>query len=148
MKLKMMIGSLAGFLLFGGVVGASSFSDDSNKYDDKFTKKEYTVTVNENKVSDDDDHFDDKYYDDHHYDDSYYKHHSSHSQIQNQKAKISLADAIAIATKNSKGKVDKAKLDDNSHYEIEIKTGSYEIEYKIDAYTGKVIKKEVEKYDD
>jgi uncharacterized membrane protein YkoI len=55
--------------------------------------------------------------------------------------------AIEIATKESPGKVEDLELDDGA-YEIEIKDGTHEYEYKIDARTGKILEKEIDRDDD
>ncbi|WP_053360507.1 PepSY domain-containing protein [Bacillus sp. FJAT-27251] len=55
--------------------------------------------------------------------------------------------AIEIATKESPGKVEDLELDDGA-YEIEIKDGTHEYEYKIDAKTGMIIEKEIDRDDD
>ena len=58
------------------------------------------------------------------------------------KAKISLEEAISIATKDSPGKVIETDFDsDDKEYEIEIKTNDAEIEITIDATVGKSLKK-------
>lgn len=65
------------------------------------------------------------------------------------KEKISMDEAIAIATKEFPGKVVEAEYDrDDAEYEIEIKTKNMEAEMTIDAYTGKIKEKEIEREDD
>lgn len=71
----------------------------------------------------------------------------SKSSVGKNNKMISSEEAIAIATTDTQGKVVKVELDD-SHYEIEIKTGTYEIEYKIDSVTGAILEKEVDREDD
>lgn len=59
--------------------------------------------------------------------------------------------AIAIATKKAKGTVTKAKLDHDDgrkHYDIEIKDGTYEYDFEIDATTGQIIEFDKERDDD
>ena len=59
--------------------------------------------------------------------------------------------AIAIATKKAKGTVTKAKLDDDDgrkHYDIEIKDGTYEYDFEIDAITGEILEFDKERDDD
>jgi uncharacterized membrane protein YkoI len=72
---------------------------------------------------------------------------SNHRTKASGKAYISSEKAVEIATKESPGKVTDLELDDGS-YEIEIKDGSYEYEYKIDARTGKILEKEIDRDDD
>ncbi|KKK39389.1 hypothetical protein WQ57_03955 [Mesobacillus campisalis] len=60
---------------------------------------------------------------------------------------LSSEKAIEIATKESRGKVEDLELDDGV-YEIEIKDGTHEYEYKIDAKTGKILEKEIDRDDD
>jgi uncharacterized membrane protein YkoI len=62
-------------------------------------------------------------------------------------AYISSETAIEIAIKESPGKVTDLELDDGA-YEIEIKDGSHEYEYKIDARTGELLEKEIDRDDD
>lgn len=64
------------------------------------------------------------------------------------KKKISKQDAINIATKNAPGKVTEVDYDDDGYYEIEVKSGNTEIEFKISAYDGEIIEKDVERDDD
>ncbi|MFD1706418.1 PepSY domain-containing protein [Siminovitchia sediminis] len=60
---------------------------------------------------------------------------------------ISLEEAVETALKDTPGEVKEAEYDDG-HYEIEIKTGKNEVEIKIDANSGKIIGKEVDRKDD
>ncbi|UWS61865.1 PepSY domain-containing protein [Bacillus paralicheniformis] len=55
--------------------------------------------------------------------------------------------AIAIALQDTPGKVIEADSDKNV-YEIEIRSGNRDIEYKIDKYTGKIVDKDVDNDDD
>ncbi|HLU22385.1 MAG TPA: PepSY domain-containing protein [Bacillaceae bacterium] len=64
------------------------------------------------------------------------------------KKKISKQDAINIATKNAPGKVTEVDYDDDGYYEIEVKSGNTEVEFKISAYDGEIIEKDVERDDD
>lgn len=60
--------------------------------------------------------------------------------------KIGIARAKQIALNSVKGKIRKAKLDkEDNIYEIEIIKGKYEYEFDINAYTGKILKKDKEK---
>lgn len=64
---------------------------------------------------------------------------------------ITKDEAIAIAMKQAKGTVTKAKLDDDDggkHYDIEIKDGTYEYDFEIDAITGKILELEKDRNDD
>ncbi|MGE7918743.1 PepSY domain-containing protein [Viridibacillus sp. NPDC093762] len=64
----------------------------------------------------------------------------------NNKKVIGLAKAKEIALKSVKGSVKKAKLDrEDGIYEIEIIRAGYEYDFDINAYTGKIVKKEKEK---
>jgi uncharacterized membrane protein YkoI len=78
---------------------------------------------------------------------SYKVNDDSKSSVGKNNKMISSEEAIAIATTDTQGRVVKVELDD-SHYEIEIKTGTYEIEYKIDSVTGAILEKEVDREDD
>lgn len=60
---------------------------------------------------------------------------------------IGLEKAKQIVLKSVKGTIQKAKFDkEDSVYEIEIIKGKYEYEFDIDAYTGKILKKEKTKF--
>ncbi|MBP2241774.1 putative membrane protein YkoI [Cytobacillus eiseniae] len=61
--------------------------------------------------------------------------------------KLTKNEAIAIATKETPGKVVDADYDDGE-YEIEIHTATHEVEYEIDARTGQILEKDMEKFDD
>lgn len=68
------------------------------------------------------------------------------SNTVNEKQVIGLAKAKEIALKSVKGSVKKAKLDrEDGIYEIEIIRAGYEYEFDINAYSGKIVKKEKEK---
>ena len=59
--------------------------------------------------------------------------------------------AIAIATEKAKGTVTKAKLDNDDgrkHYDIEIKDGTYEYDFEINAITGEILEFDKERDDD
>ncbi|MFD1206299.1 PepSY domain-containing protein [Sporosarcina contaminans] len=59
--------------------------------------------------------------------------------------------AVAIAQKKARGTVTKVKVDTDDgrkHYDIEIKDGTYEYDFEIDAYTGDIIEYEKEFDDD
>lgn len=70
-----------------------------------------------------------------------------------QAAKVSLQQAITIASKQASGTLVSAEFDDDDSdakggvYEIELNSDSNNYEIKVDATTGKVIKKEVERLD-
>ncbi|WII38418.1 PepSY domain-containing protein [Paenibacillus thiaminolyticus] len=68
-------------------------------------------------------------------------------QAQDRTATISKKQAIAIALQDTPGKVIEA--DSGKHvYEIEIRNGNREVEYKIDKFTGKIVEKDVDDDDD
>ncbi|KAA0546320.1 hypothetical protein FZW96_16600 [Bacillus sp. BGMRC 2118] len=75
------------------------------------------------------------------------------SKDQKIETKLTKEDAIAIATKDTTGKVVKFEYDEG-HYEIEIHTETHEVDYEIDARTGKIMEKDIdmlnddERYDD
>ncbi|MCH1627026.1 PepSY domain-containing protein [Ferdinandcohnia quinoae] len=58
---------------------------------------------------------------------------------------ISKEEAVAIATKDTPGKITEVDLDDDGYYEIEMRHEGYEIDYKIDVFTGEILKKEVDR---
>lgn len=63
-------------------------------------------------------------------------------KVNEQKSKLTMEEAIAIAGKHATGIVKEAELDrDNNrlHYDIELEDGTYEYEIEVDAYTGEVI---------
>jgi uncharacterized membrane protein YkoI len=62
--------------------------------------------------------------------------------------KVTKDEAIAIATKATPGKVVKVDEDDDGDYEIEIRTDTHEIEYEIDATTGKILEKDLDNLND
>lgn len=132
MKRKLLLGGLTGLLVLGGAVGVGAFSDNSKN--DAGQKSNFEV----NKDDWGDDKGSDRSLSVGRDDDS--------NQVQNRKGIISEAEAIAIATKETPGNVVEVELDDD-HYEIEIKNGHYETEYKIDAYTGKILEKDVDQDD-
>ncbi|MGG0656182.1 PepSY domain-containing protein [Rummeliibacillus pycnus] len=69
---------------------------------------------------------------------------SSNDPISNKMIGITKAKKIALKLVN--GKIQKAKLDlDDNVYEIEIIKGKYKYEIDINAYTGKIVKKDKEK---
>jgi uncharacterized membrane protein YkoI len=52
---------------------------------------------------------------------------------------------IAIATKETPGKAVEIELDSNDgHYELEVQTDKYQVDYEIDANTGKILEKDIE----
>lgn len=62
----------------------------------------------------------------------------------NTHVKISLEEAIDIARRDTAGEVKEAQLDDDGYYEIEIKQGRTEVEFKVDAEHGQIIEKEID----
>lgn len=60
---------------------------------------------------------------------------------------ISKEEAIKIAINDSNGKIVEVEYDDG-HYEIEVINSKYEIEYEIDAYTGRILEKDIDDNDD
>ncbi|MCY9581513.1 PepSY domain-containing protein [Paenibacillus alvei] len=68
-------------------------------------------------------------------------------QTQNRQAAISKEQAVAIALQETPGKVTEIDSDKNV-YEIEIRNGNREVEYKIDKYTGKIVEKEADDADE
>ncbi|MCM3670328.1 PepSY domain-containing protein [Mesobacillus maritimus] len=69
------------------------------------------------------------------------------SDDNNQKTKLTKEEAVAIATKATPGKVVEVEYDDGE-YEIEIHTGKHEVDYEIDARTGKILEKDMDQFDD
>lgn len=68
-------------------------------------------------------------------------------QTQNRQAAISKEQAVAIALQETPGKI--TEIDSNKNvYEIEIRNGNREVEYKIDKYTGKIVEKEADDADE
>jgi uncharacterized membrane protein YkoI len=125
----------------GNVTKVETTDDDSK--DDNGKKDDDRNKVNDdNKVDDNN-----KVNDDNKVDDSNKVNSDSNSSVDKNNQMITSEEAIAIATKDTQGRVVKVELDDN-HYEIEIKTGTYEIEYKIDSVTGAILEKEVDREDD
>ncbi|CAM4148067.1 PepSY domain-containing protein [Lederbergia lenta] len=62
---------------------------------------------------------------------------------------ISNEEAISIALKDTPGKIIDVEFDSDDHeYEIEVKVDDKEVEIKVDANTGKIIKKEIDYSDD
>ncbi len=125
MKRKILLGGLTGLLILGGAVGVGAFSDNGNN---DTGQKSNVEMIKDDRGSD-------RNVSVGREDDS--------NQVQNRKGMISEAEAIAIATKETPGNVVEVELDDD-YYEIEIKDGHYETEYKIDAYTGKILEKDVD----
>jgi uncharacterized membrane protein YkoI len=123
--------------------------DDNGKKDDDRNKVNDDNKVDDNNKVNDDNKVDDsnKVNDDNKVDDSNKVNSDSNSSAGKNNQMITSEEAIAIATKDTQGRVVKVELDDN-HYEIEIKTGTYEIEYKIDSVTGAILEKEVDREDD
>ncbi|MDG0872297.1 PepSY domain-containing protein [Paenibacillus thiaminolyticus] len=68
-------------------------------------------------------------------------------QAQDRTAAISKKQAIAIALQDTPGQVIEADSGKNV-YEIEIRSGNREVEYKIDKFTGKIVEKDVDDDDD
>jgi uncharacterized membrane protein YkoI len=63
------------------------------------------------------------------------------------KKRITKDEAIAIATKETPGKVVEVDYDDGE-YELEVRTDTHEIEYEINARTGKIVEKDIDDLDD
>ncbi|WP_404329810.1 PepSY domain-containing protein [Mesobacillus maritimus] len=63
------------------------------------------------------------------------------------KQRITKDEAIAIATKETPGKVVEVDYDDGE-YEIEILTETKKIEYEIDARAGRIVQKDIDDLDD
>jgi len=63
------------------------------------------------------------------------------------KTKLTKEEAVAIATKATPGKVVEVEYDDGE-YEIEIHTDTHEVDYEIDARTGKILEKDMDRFDD
>jgi len=181
MKRKMIIGSIAGFVVLGGAMGVAASSKSDMKNEEKTSniisvEEAKEIAINEvggqlkgiefdkedgrliyevdlfHANSDDDDvdvdidavsgeviHVD---RDDDDQDDDEYKYERSDAR---ENVKISHEEAIAIALKDTPGKVKEAELDDDGYYEIEIKNGKTEVEMKVDADSGKIIEKETDR---
>ncbi|WP_019155393.1 PepSY domain-containing protein [Robertmurraya massiliosenegalensis] len=60
---------------------------------------------------------------------------------------ITQEEAIAIATKDTPGKVIEVEYDDGE-YEIEIHTDTHDVDFEIDARTGTILEKDVDRLDD
>ncbi|WP_318505715.1 PepSY domain-containing protein [Bacillus sp. T3] len=157
MKRKVLMGLIAGAILFGGAVGVGALADDSNK---EVSSAQVVVKSSNEKVNSDDRHnesrgsgnqgSDDRYGDDRRSDDkgSDDQYDDNPTFHQNQTVEISKDEAVAIATKDTPGQVSKVELDDYRYYEIEVKNGQYEVEYKIDAHTGAILEKDIDHEDD
>lgn len=61
--------------------------------------------------------------------------------------KLTKEEAIAIATKDTAGKVVKFEYEEGQ-YEIEIHTDTHEIDFEIDAQTGRILEKDMDSFDD
>ncbi|MFS0639102.1 PepSY domain-containing protein [Mesobacillus foraminis] len=67
------------------------------------------------------------------------------SNVQNTEVKLSKDDVIAIAVKETPGKVVEFEFDrDDLVYELEVKTDKSEVDYEIDANTGKILEKDTD----
>jgi uncharacterized membrane protein YkoI len=75
------------------------------------------------------------------------KENTQDTKVQTTNQRISKDEAIAIATKETPGKVVEVDYDDGE-YEIEIRTETHEIDYEIDASTGKIVEKDIDDLDD
>lgn len=139
MKRKILMGMVALAILFGGVVSIGALADERENAVSNTPVVENNAGANEKANSDDrvkGNQTDDNQYDD-----------DSILQI-NRELKISKDEAIAIATKDTPGNVIEVELDDYRYYEIEVKNGQYEVEYKIDANTGAILEKDIDRDDD
>ncbi|MEH7237146.1 PepSY domain-containing protein [Bacillus sp. JJ1562] len=70
------------------------------------------------------------------------------TQVAATSAKISKEEAMAIATKDTPGKIVEFELDDDGYYEIEMKYEGKEVEMKISVVDGTILKKEIDDRDD
>lgn len=69
--------------------------------------------------------------------------------VNKREVNITLEQALAIAKKDSPGRVVETEYDaEDGYYEIDIKSGNKEIELKINAENGAILKKEVDFDDD
>ncbi|MBT2758346.1 PepSY domain-containing protein [Mesobacillus foraminis] len=67
------------------------------------------------------------------------------SNVQNTEVKLSKDEVIAIAVKETPGKVVEFEFDrDDLVYELEVKTDKSEVDYEIDANTGKILEKDTD----
>jgi len=66
---------------------------------------------------------------------------------QSTKQKLTKEEAIAIALKETPGKVIEVEYDDGE-YDIEVRTETHEVDYEIDARTGKILEKDFDDLDD
>lgn len=71
---------------------------------------------------------------------------SVHTKTTNGK-RLTKEEAIAIATKDTPGKVVDVEYDDGE-YEIEIHTDTHEVDFEIDARTGVILEKDIDRLDD
>ncbi|WP_077619320.1 PepSY domain-containing protein [Bacillus sinesaloumensis] len=62
--------------------------------------------------------------------------------------KISKEQAISIAKNDTPGKITEVELDDDFHYEIEMKYEGKEVEFEISALDGTILEKEIDSDDD
>ncbi|MCC3355844.1 PepSY domain-containing protein [Bacillus sp. REN16] len=64
------------------------------------------------------------------------------SQTTEASVKISIDQAISIATKDTPGKIVEIELDEDGYYEIEMKHDGKEVEMEVSAVDGTILKKE------
>ena len=66
------------------------------------------------------------------------------SQTTEASVKISIDQAISIATKDTPGKIVEIELDEDGYYEIEMKHDGKEVEMEVSAVDGTILKKEID----
>ncbi|WP_121611109.1 PepSY domain-containing protein [Mesobacillus foraminis] len=70
---------------------------------------------------------------------------ANESNVQNTEVKLSKDDVIAIAVKETPGTVTEFEFDrDDLVYELEVKTDKSQVDYEIDANTGKILEKDTD----
>jgi len=125
MKWNGLIVGIAGLLVLGGAIGVGAFYETSN---DKMSGSNNVLHVQDDNPKN-------------------MTEGSNNSQPNSKESVLTKDDAVAIALKETTGTVTKVELDDGYKYEVEIRDGTKEIDFEIDAMTGNIIKMDID-YDD